>query len=175
VIVVIRLSSIGRRLAAILDNENLASSLRQRVYYYKELAFALSGSIAAVGGVLFLYQEHSVVPDSFTVLVAIQFVIMIVLGGRGVVGAAVGVLIVEYIPQVLGLGPLATEIASGAVLIGVILVLPRGVMPSIYGAAARIQRRKPSPGTATAATGMPDGNVANPAEARSSGVTNERG
>jgi branched-chain amino acid transport system permease protein len=124
-------SPLGSRLAGIREHESLARSLGLNVSFYKVLAFGISGGIAGIGGVLYLYQQTVIVPDSFTVFASIQFIIMVVLGGRALLGPAVGVFVISLLPELLGLDPTNKQLAYGIVLCVVILLLPRGVVPSI--------------------------------------------
>lgn len=130
----IQRSPLGARLASIRDNEMLAVSLGLRVAWYKVLAFAISGGIAGIGGVLFLYQNSIIVPDSFTVLASFQVIIVLVLGGRGIFGPPVGVLVLSILPELLHLDPQTKQLTFGLTLVVVILILPRGVLPSLAAA-----------------------------------------
>jgi branched-chain amino acid transport system permease protein len=133
VVYAIRRSPWGARLATIRDNENLARSLGLRVGAYKVLAFGLSAGMAGVAGLLYLYQQSIIAPSSFSVLATIPFVIMLILGGRSIYGPVVGVLVLSLIPEVINLGPQEKQLASGAVLILVVLLLPQGIVPSLRG------------------------------------------
>jgi branched-chain amino acid transport system permease protein len=124
-------SKFGQRLLAIRDNEELAGSLGLRVNTAKVFAFGLSGGLAALGGLLYVYQQGVVVPDSFTVLASIQFVIAVVIGGRTRSGPVVGLLVVLFLPEVVGLSPLDRQLVYGLILAVVVIVLPAGVVPSV--------------------------------------------
>ena len=127
-------STFGRRLAAIRDSEPLALSLGLPVGLYKVLAFGISGGIAGIGGVLYLYQNSIIVPESFAVLASFSFIIMLVLGGRGLLGPPAGVLLLTLLPEFFHLDPQTQQLVYALALITVILVLPRGVVPSIGSA-----------------------------------------
>jgi branched-chain amino acid transport system permease protein len=158
IVYLLRRSVWGSRFAAIRDNERLAQSLGLNVSRYKVLAFGLSSAIAGAGGLLFIYQEQIFSPDSYAVLAVIPLVIMVVLGGRSILGPAVGAAILTILPQLLNLSPTVKELASGLILIVVILLLPRGVVPGLRDAADALLgqlagRRRASPATSTAAVG----------------------
>ncbi|HEV7679873.1 MAG TPA: ABC transporter permease [Candidatus Dormibacteraeota bacterium] len=154
VVYAIKVSAFGRRLASIRDNESLARSLGMPVMRYKIAAFAVSAAIAGVGGVLLLYQQRIVVPDSFSLNVGLSFIIMIVLGGRGLAGPAVGVLALVLLPEMIGLSPNDKLLAYGVVLIAVVLLLPRGLVPGVtalgFRAVGLLRRRPPGPTTGPA-------------------------
>jgi branched-chain amino acid transport system permease protein len=122
---------LGLRLSTIRENEELAKSLGLRVASYKTLAFAIAGAVAAVGGLLFAYQQQFFGPASFSTLLNIQLAMMLVFGGRTLTGPVIGAAVVTLLPRMLGLGAIPTQIAVGAVLAAMILVLPRGAVWSV--------------------------------------------
>jgi branched-chain amino acid transport system permease protein len=68
----------------------------------KAVAFTLSSVYAGVGGVLLALAFGRVAPDSFGLLMSIDFLVMIVLGGVGSVGgAAIGAVFVSALPLIL--------------------------------------------------------------------------
>lgn len=138
VVYAVKVSRFGRRLASIRDNEVLARSLGMSVMRYKIAAFAVSAAIAGVGGQLLLYQQQIITPDSFSLNIGLGFIIMIVLGGRGLLGPAVGVLALVLLPQMIGLSPNGNLLAYGVVLVVVVLLLPRGLVPSVAALGFRV-------------------------------------
>ena len=121
----------GERLAATRDNEQLARSLGLRVAWYRVAAFGISGMIAGLAGVLFLSYEKVIVPSSFGVGQSVAFIAMVVIGGRSRIGPLVGVLLLTMVPQLLNFSPNANTLLFGLVLVLVLLVLPRGIIPSL--------------------------------------------
>jgi branched-chain amino acid transport system permease protein len=122
----------GTRLAAIRENEALARSLGAPVAIDKILIFALSGAISAAGAALFVYTQHAIVPSSFGAMLGVQFAIMLVLGGRSILGAVVGAAILTIVPELVGLQGEDQKLAVGVILIAVMLLLPEGVMVSLH-------------------------------------------
>ena len=163
-------SNFGKRLASIRENEPLAISLGLNVRVHKVLAFAVSGGIAGLSGVLFLYTQGVVVPASFAVLTSVTVVIMVVLGGRGIWGPPVGAVVLMYVPEVLDLSPVAAQLAQGLILVLLVLFLPQGIVPSVtvlWWSVADRQRRPPGSGSG----GLPSrAEVTIPAPARDRAV-----
>lgn len=88
----------GRAMQAMRDHELAATANGIDVRFLRLKAFALSSSIAAVGGALFAYYLSNVTSEFFGIQFAIQFIAMIIIGGMGslpgaVVGAAVWLLL----------------------------------------------------------------------------------
>jgi branched-chain amino acid transport system permease protein len=92
-------SKIGRAWRAIHANETAAEALGISVARYKLLAFVISSSMTAVAGALFGYYRGFVGADAFTILVAIQYAAMVIIGGLGsLLGALLGAVFVTVMP-----------------------------------------------------------------------------
>jgi branched-chain amino acid transport system permease protein len=93
----------GRVLIAMRDNQRAMSSYAVNPVRTKLAAFAVSGAFAGLAGVLFAYQQHNVVPESFNVLSSIQVFLAACIGGLTSVWAgALGVItfqaFIYYLP-----------------------------------------------------------------------------
>ena len=135
-------SKFGISLAAIRADEDKARGIGVRVTGVKLLAFSVSVAIAAmVGGVWayyigFVYPQFAVDP-----LVTIGMVLMTFLGGRGtlwgpVLGAAILVPAQQRLAYQLGASQLYL-IAYAAVFLVIMLVMPRGILPTLTHARRR--------------------------------------
>src|SRR5262249_19568996 len=92
----------GRALAALRDNDLAASVMGVPVTRYRAAAFTLSSMFAGASGAFLGLVYQRLVPDSFGIMVSINFVAMIVIGGLGSVGGAVaGAVFVSALPLVL--------------------------------------------------------------------------
>jgi branched-chain amino acid transport system permease protein len=140
-------SKLGLMLLAIREDEEKARGLGVRVTGAKLIAWWFSIWITAmVGGVwayylTFIYPESSVDP-----LVMIGAVLMTFLGGRGtlwgpVIGALVLVPAQQYMITHLG-GSQLYLVGYSAVFVVVLLVLPRGILPSLRDFVVRMRERQ---------------------------------
>jgi branched-chain amino acid transport system permease protein len=110
----------GRALATLRDSEVAAATNGIDVVRYKAAAFTVSSMYAGLGGVLMALAFGRIVPESFGLMLSIDFLVMIVIGGAGSVGgAAAGAVFVTALPLVLnhysGSLPLLAEPGSGGV------------------------------------------------------------
>ena len=81
----------GRRLLAIRANDRAASSLGVGTAGGRLYAFALSASIASLGGVLLAFRDPTITYSGFSTLASIQLIAQAVVGGVGwIVGAIAG-------------------------------------------------------------------------------------
>jgi branched-chain amino acid transport system permease protein len=140
-------SRAGRGLRAIAASELTAAALGVDVAGYKLRLFVLSAALAGLAGGLYTFFLLFLSPDAFPLLLSIQFVVMVVVGGLGsvpgaVVGAIAIVLLQDWLvdlgtregmpaqaPRVLSIG------VFGLILASVMLFAPRGVLPVLAGAA----------------------------------------
>ncbi|MEP6641870.1 MAG: branched-chain amino acid ABC transporter permease, partial [Gaiellales bacterium] len=127
---------LGLMLFAIRDDEDRARGLGVHVTYAKLVAFAISaGLVAMLGGIWayyigFIYPQFAVDP-----LVTVGAVLMAFLGGRGTIwGPTLGALILVPAQQYLAFSQGASElylVAYAAIFLVVMLLLPRGILPSL--------------------------------------------
>ena len=139
---------------ALATSEPGASGSGVPVGRYKLQVFAFSAALAGIAGGVYAFFAEYISPGSFPVLLSIQFLIMATVGGLGSIwGAAIGTAVVYLAVQVLGrLGtapgmPLrAPAIFSyavyGLVLVTVMLLLPRGLVPTVQGWLENVRRRR---------------------------------
>jgi branched-chain amino acid transport system permease protein len=89
----------GRAWVAIRDSEIAAQSMGVNLAVYKTSAFAYSAALMGAAGALFAHKIGFLAPDIFTVLLSIQFLLMVVVGGLGSLhGAFFGAVFVALLP-----------------------------------------------------------------------------
>jgi branched-chain amino acid transport system permease protein len=146
-------SKLGLALFAIRDDEDRARGLGQRVTMAKLIAFSLSAGLTAMVGAVWAYYLGQIYPQfAFDPLITIGMVLMVYLGGKGtlwgpVVGALVLVPAQQYLAYRLG-GSELYLIGYAAVFLIVMLLMPRGILPSL----AEQMRRRRNPRTGRPAT-----------------------
>src|SRR5439155_666086 len=74
---------VGRAFIAVRDRDVAASVIGVSLYHYKLLAFVISSFYAGVAGGLMAHHSRIVFPDAFSLLVAIDYLAMIIIGGMG--------------------------------------------------------------------------------------------
>jgi branched-chain amino acid transport system permease protein len=139
----------GRALRAVRDRELMAGVVGVPVARYKAYVFVVSSMYAGLGGVLLALVLGRVIPDTFGVALAIEFLAMVVIGGLGsAAGAVAGAAFVVCLPRLLdryaenlpfiassssisesgGVEPaVAAQFAYGAAVIVLLLIEPGGV------------------------------------------------
>jgi branched-chain amino acid transport system permease protein len=147
----------GRALQTLRDSEVAAAVMGVDVRAYKAKAFLVSSMYAGLAGVLYALSIGSVAPESFGLVLSVQFLAMIVLGGLGSVwGSIMGAAFVSALPLVFqeyaGSLPFIVEpgepgiVASqaAAFLYGLAIILVVLFEPGGLAGLARRLRRRPS-------------------------------
>jgi branched-chain amino acid transport system permease protein len=174
----LRSSRAGRAMHAVRDGEMAASVMGVRVTRFKGSAFLVSSMLAGLGGVLLALAFRHIVPETFGVLLAIEYLAMIVIGGVGSPGGTLaGALFVSSLPVVLErysdalpfvsetptdggvTAGIAARYCYGAAIVVLLLVEPGG----LAAVGRRVRRRlaraaneravQPTPSPAAAALG----------------------
>jgi branched-chain amino acid transport system permease protein len=91
-------SRAGRVWQAIRDNEDRVELLGLIPFQFKLLSFGLSAMLAAGGGAIYLLLVRGATPSAASVVLTLNLIIMVVLGGLGRLwGAALGGLVFGYL------------------------------------------------------------------------------
>ena len=97
-------SPTGRAMTAVRDSEISAQSMGIHLARTKAMAFALSAGFAGLAGGLLGHKLGYLAPDAFTVLVSIQLLLMVVVGGLGSLhGVIFGAVFIGLLPQGIAL------------------------------------------------------------------------
>ncbi len=108
-------SAVGRSFRAVRDNELAAAAMGVNVANTKLAAFAISSAYAGfAGGFLFILQNRYVSPDSFSVLMSIELLLAMVIGGMASIpGSLIGAFFLVYVYKE-GLGTVSTRTEDGS-------------------------------------------------------------
>jgi branched-chain amino acid transport system permease protein len=140
-------SKLGLMLLAIREDEEKARGLGIRVTTAKLIAWWLSVALTAMVGAIWAYYLTFIYPESSVdPLVMIGAVLMTFLGGRGTLwGPTIGALVLvpaqQYTLLKLGASQLYL-VGYAAVFMAVLLLLPRGILPSLRSGLARLRERQ---------------------------------
>lgn len=138
-------SRVGRAFAAIRDQDTAAEMMGINQVSYKLMAFGISAFFTGAAGALSAYQVRYINVDSFALLVSIEALAMIIVGGLGsIAGAIAGTIFMSLLPEAIRwlfdtFGSGLTEVFStralevrgliyGAVIMAVLRLQPDGLM-----------------------------------------------
>jgi len=119
----------GRGFFALRENERAAAVLGIHLTTYRLLAFAVSGGIASLGGMVFAINEGTIDAVRFPTATSLLLVSMVVIGGLGSVdGAVLGAFVVFGLPRLVHFNNgWIVPIGTGILLIMVITRAPGGL------------------------------------------------
>lgn len=122
-------SKYGWAFFAIQKNEIISKSMGINLTKYKTLAFAISSLYAGIAGGLYGPLIGFLDPLSFTFIDSCNYVVMIVLGGRGTLyGAFIGAAFFTILPEMLRGAEKWQELFFGLIFIWFLIFMPNGVM-----------------------------------------------
>jgi branched-chain amino acid transport system permease protein len=125
-------SPTGRAWIAIRDSEIAAQSMGVNLAIYKSIAFAYSAALMGLAGALFAHKIAYLAPDIFTILLSIQFLLLVIVGGLGSLhGAVFGAIFVALLPPLIAILrdsiPASMHDAASATNIKLLAILGDGV------------------------------------------------
>jgi branched-chain amino acid transport system permease protein len=126
-------SRVGRAIIAIRDGETAAEVLGVNLAFYKVMTFGISAMIAGLGGSLYVMNTavlDRVDPAQYTITRSIEFLAALVIGGAATIfGPILGSLFIVFVPEYASdVDAELSRVIFGAVLIGLMLVLPSGFL-----------------------------------------------
>jgi branched-chain amino acid transport system permease protein len=95
-------SPTGRAFVAIRDSETAARGMGINPSVYKVVAFSISAAMTGLAGCLYAHKLSFISPEMFTLLLSLEFVIVILIGGVGSLhGAVLGSIFVVMVDPFL--------------------------------------------------------------------------
>ena len=133
---------VGRALIAIRDHPIAATAMGINLPMFKSLAFGVSAAFTGVAGALGAIAVAFVSPDSFTVTLSIFLLVGVVVGGlASIPGAIFGAIFIQYVPNIADqISKSAPTAIYGVLLIGLMYLMPTGVMGMVQKLRARGSR-----------------------------------
>ena len=128
-------SDFGRLLVAIRENEQRCRYCGVRVAWVKTLLMIGAAIVAALAGYAYAAYNDVIAPDLGNFQFGTELVIWVALGGRGtLLGPALAAILIDYVSAVLsGTLPFVWQLVIGMIFIVVIVLLPRGLGPALFG------------------------------------------
>jgi branched-chain amino acid transport system permease protein len=128
-------SAFGRVLLGIRENESRIELLGYNAPAYKTGIFALSAAMAGMAGCLFASWAEIVTPAMFGLGQSVEVIIWVIAGGLGtLMGPVIGAVLLGTMKLLLGGQTfIDNSLVIGAILVLVVLLLPRGLLPTVMG------------------------------------------
>lgn len=127
----LRESRLGRAWMAIREDEDVAEALGVNLVQTKLLAYMLGAAFAGLGGAIFTVLIGSIFASSMQLIVSINVVALIIVGGMGSIpGVIVGAIALIGLPELLREVSEFRYLIYGFTLIVMMLAKPEGLWPS---------------------------------------------
>lgn len=126
----LRESRTGRSWMAMREDEDVAEAMGINLVKTKLLAFAVGAGFSGLSGAIFAAKIGSIFPHSFNLLISINALSLIIVGGIGSLpGVVVGSLVLVGLPELLREFAEFRLLIYGALLVMMMLVRPEGLWP----------------------------------------------
>jgi len=126
----LRDARVGRAWKALREDEDVAEAMGIHLVSTKLMAFATGAAFAGLAGAIFAAKLGSIFPHSFNLIVSINVLSLIIVGGIGSLpGVVVGALILVGLPELLREFADFRMLFYGALLVVMMLVKPEGFVP----------------------------------------------
>lgn len=134
---------VGRVIVAGKENEQRLLLLGYDTRAYKLFTFVLGAAIAGLAGCLFANWGAFTSPTIFGLAQSAQIIIWVIVGGLGtLVGPIVGCVAIQWLTTQIGTQQTVnSNLVLGAILVGFVLMLPRGIVPAIGSLGAMLVRK----------------------------------
>ncbi|MGD8664733.1 MAG: hypothetical protein PVI38_06400 [Desulfobacterales bacterium] len=128
----LRDSRLGRAWMAVREDEDVAQAMGINLVATKLMAFATGAGFSALSGAIFATKIGSVYPHSFNVIVSINIICLIIVGGMGSIpGVIVGSFALVGLPELLREFADYRLLVYGAALVAMMLLKPEGLWPDV--------------------------------------------
>jgi branched-chain amino acid transport system permease protein len=126
----LRDSRLGRAWKAMREDEDVAQAMGINLVATKLLAFGTGAGFSALSGAIFATKLTSVYPHSMNVMISINILCVIIVGGMGSIpGVIVGAAALVGLPELLREFAEYRLFVYGAALVVMMLVRPEGLWP----------------------------------------------
>jgi branched-chain amino acid transport system permease protein len=127
----LRDARLGRQWMAMREDEDVAEAIGIRLVNTKLLAFAIGAAFSGLAGAIFASRLSSIFPHSFNILISINVLCLIIVGGLGSLpGVVLGAFVLVGLPELLREFAEYRLLLYGALLIATMLLRPEGLWPS---------------------------------------------
>lgn len=124
-------SRLGRAWKAIRDDEDVAQALGINLIQVKLLAYGLGAAFAGLAGSIFAVMLGSIYPHSFQLIISINILALIIVGGMGSLpGVALGAIVLIGLPEMLREFGEFRYLFYGLAIVAVMRIKPEGLWPS---------------------------------------------
>jgi branched-chain amino acid transport system permease protein len=143
-------SPFGATLCGTRDQARRMNALGYHVWMIRFGAFMFSGLLTCVAGILFVYYNKFISPQTLALTASAEALLMVISGGAGtLLGPIVGAGIVVIMKNVVSAYIVRWNFMLGAIFVAIVVFMPEGLVPGVarlFRSAVRATgRSKPAP------------------------------
>jgi branched-chain amino acid transport system permease protein len=125
-------SPFGAALAGTRDQPRRMNALGYHVWMIRFGAFMFSGLLTAVAGILFVYYNEFISPQTLALTASAEALLMVISGGAGtLLGPIVGAALVVIIKNVVSAYVVRWNFMLGAIFVAIVVFMPEGLVPGV--------------------------------------------
>jgi branched-chain amino acid transport system permease protein len=143
-------SPFGASIRGTRDQPRRMNALGYHVWMIRFLAFVFSGLVSGVAGMLFLYYNQFISPQTVALSASAEALLMVIAGGTGsLFGPIVGAALVVIMKNVASAYITRWNLVLGAIFVAIVILMPEGLVPgSVRLSRWAIARLRPAPRSA---------------------------
>ena len=127
----LRDARLGRQWMAMREDEDVAEAMGIHLVKTKLLAFAIGAGFSGLAGAIFASRLSSIFPHSFNLLISINVLSLIIVGGiASLPGVVIGAIVLVGLPELLREFAEYRLLMYGALLIAMMVRKPAGLWPA---------------------------------------------
>jgi branched-chain amino acid transport system permease protein len=135
-------SPFGAALAGTRDQPRRMNALGYHVWMIRFGAFMFSGLLTAVAGILFVYYNQFISPQTLALTASAEALLMVISGGAGtLLGPIVGAALVVIIKNVVSAYVVRWNFMLGAIFVAIVVFMPEGLVPGVVRLSRAAWRR----------------------------------
>jgi branched-chain amino acid transport system permease protein len=123
-------SPLGAALMGTRDQPRRMNALGYHVWAIRFWASMLSGLLTAIAGILFVYYNQFISPQTVALTASAEVVLMVIAGGAGtLLGPIVGAALVVIVKSVVSAYLTRWNLLLGAIFVAIVILMPEGLVP----------------------------------------------
>ncbi|MFN7642597.1 MAG: branched-chain amino acid ABC transporter permease [Burkholderiales bacterium] len=135
-------TAFGRTLVGIRENELRVELLGYDVPAHKTVVFTIGAGMAGLSGAFFAMWAEIVTPGVFALGLSAEMIVWVIAGGLGtLIGPMMGAAALTLLKLMLGQQTMIdNSLVLGAIMVIVVLLIPKGIVPTVAGWRGRRER-----------------------------------
>ena len=135
-------TAFGRTLVGIRENELRVELLGYDVPAHKTAVFTIGAGMAGLSGAFFAMWAEIVTPGVFALGLSAEMIVWVIAGGLGtLIGPMMGAAALTLLKLMLGQQTVIdNSLVLGAIMVTVVLLIPKGIVPTVAGWRGRRER-----------------------------------